>query len=69
MNTKQIIERCISHLGMTIEDARWVSDHLYEYCMPDFSEWDWPEIDQAFRDVLWFKDKTKAEIEAALCVS
>ena len=66
MSEQQVIKRCVSTLGMGADDARWVAAHLYDYCVPDFSEWDWSEIDQCFRDVLWFKDKSDAEIEAAL---
>lgn len=66
MNSKQIIERCVTRLGMTQEQAEWVAKNLYTYAAPDFSEWSWEQIDECFRDVLWFKDKTDAEIAAAL---
>jgi hypothetical protein len=51
---------------MSIVDAQWVANHLYEYCVPDFSEWGWAQIDQAFTDTLWFKGKSSAEIMEAL---
>jgi hypothetical protein len=66
MMTQEIIERCTSKFGMSLVDARWVAERLYDYAMPDFSEWSWSQIDECFKDVLWFKRKTDAEIKAAL---
>jgi len=66
MSTKQIIERCVSKLGMSDGDAQWVAEHLYDYCLPDFSEWSWGQIDEAFTDTLWFKGKSNPEILGAL---
>lgn len=69
MRDSDIIRLCIDKLKMTPEEAEWVVGHLYDYVVPDFSEWSWAQIDQAFRDVLWFKGKTEAEIMEALCAS
>jgi len=66
MTNQQIIERCLNQLGTSKEEARWVADHLYDYCLPDFSEWSWAQIDEAFTDTLWFKGKSNAEILRAL---
>jgi hypothetical protein len=51
---------------MSADEAKWVADNLYNYACPDFSEWDWSEIDECFRSVLWFRGKTKAEVKALL---
>lgn len=69
MKTSEIINRCVDKLGMSPDDAKWVADNLYTYECPDFSEWSWEQIDTSFRDVLWFKGKTEAQIMEALCVS
>lgn len=69
MRNSEIIKRCMDKLKMTQAEAEWVAEHLYNYVVPDFSEWSWAQIDQAFRDVLWFKGKTDAQIEEALCAS
>lgn len=69
MSASKIITRCVETLGMTPEQAKWVADNLYTYDCPDFSEWSWSQIDTCFRDVLWFKGKSEAEIMEALCVS
>lgn len=53
-------------LGMSAADAQWVADNLYSYVCPDWSEWSWRQIDESLRDVLFFKDKTDAEILAVL---
>jgi hypothetical protein len=66
MNTNEIIKRCVEKLGMSPEEARWVAENLYNYASPDFSEWSWEQIDECFKDVLFFKDKTDAEVTAAL---
>lgn len=66
MREEEIRQRCTRELGMSDEEAQFVVNNLYVYAMPDFSEWDWTEIDQCFRDVLWFRGKTDAEIEEAL---
>lgn len=66
MQARQIVERCTSKLGMSESDAQWVAEKLYDYAMPDFSEWSWKQIDECFNDVLWFKGKTEQEIKAAL---
>jgi hypothetical protein len=66
MTSQQIIQRCTLKLKMSTADAQWVADHLYDYCVPDFSEWGWAQIDQAFTDTLWFKGKSNAEIMEAL---
>lgn len=69
MQDSETLKRCTEKLGMSTNDAQWVLEHLYDYAMPNFSEWSWAQIDECFRDVLWFKDKTDAEIEEALCAS
>jgi len=66
MNDNQIANRCASVLKMSADEAKWVADNLYNYACPDFSEWDWSEIDECFRSVLWFRGKTKAEVKALL---
>lgn len=65
MGSNQIIARCIK-LGMSSVDAKWVAANLYTYACPDFSEWSWGQIDTCFRDALFFKDKTDAEVLATL---
>lgn len=55
MGKQKIIERCTTKLGMTQEEAQWVADNLYRYYMPDWSEWDWPEIDETLQATLTFK--------------
>jgi hypothetical protein len=66
MTNQQIVQRCTLKLKMSIVDAQWVANHLYDYCVPDFSEWSWAQIDGAFTDTLWFKGKSNAEIMEAL---
>jgi mRNA-degrading endonuclease RelE of RelBE toxin-antitoxin system len=55
MNSQQIISHCISKLSMTCEQAEWVSENLYNYSVPDWSEMSWDEINQSLRDTLAFK--------------
>lgn len=62
MRDQQVINRCTGKLGMSDSDAAWVAENLYIYACPDFSEWSWWQIDACFRDVLWFKGKTDAEL-------
>lgn len=69
MKNQQIINRCTQQLGMSLEDAKWVAENLYTYACPDFSEWSWGEIDTCFRDVLFFRGKTDAEILQSLGVA
>lgn len=66
MKTAEIITRCTDKLGMTPEEAEWVAENLYNYEVPDWSEWTWRQIDECFKGVLWFKDKTEAEIKELL---
>lgn len=51
---------------MSLTDAQWVAEKLYDYAIPDFSEWSWAQIDECLRDVLWFKGKTDVEIGVTL---
>lgn len=69
MRNSEIIKRCVETLKMTQAEAEWVAEHLYDYVVPDFSEWSWAQIDQSFRDVLWFRGKTEKQITEFLCVS
>lgn len=66
MNTEQIISRCKDELGMSEQEAAWVAEHLDEYNQPDWSEMDWPEIDEMLRSTLWFRGKSEEEIRASL---
>lgn len=69
MGDREIIKRCVQNLGMSLENAQWVADNLYTYDCPDFSEWSWAQIDTCFKDVLFFKGKTDAEILQSLEVA
>jgi hypothetical protein len=66
MRRDEIIKRCVDKLGMAQLEAEWVADNLYLYESPDFSEWPWRQIDQCFRDVLFFKGKTEEQILEAI---
>lgn len=69
MKTEEIVQRCTTKLKMTAEEALWVAENLYMYEVPDWSEWSWQQIDECFRGVLWFKDKTEEQIKQELgCV-
>ena len=69
MTEKEIIERCVNSLDMSESDAQWVASNLDRYAAPDFSEASWEEIDETFRSVLFFKEKTDRDIEEFLSVS
>lgn len=66
MTNDEIVHRCVSKLGMSPEEGQWVADHVYDYFVPDWSEWSWQQIDQCLGDVLFFRGKTDEEVEAWL---
>lgn len=55
MSPKQIITHCVTKLKMTQEQVVWVSENLYNYSVPDWSEMSWAQINQCLRDALIFK--------------
>lgn len=55
MSPKQIISHCVTKLKMTQEQAKWVSENLYNHSVPDWSEMSWTQINQCLRDTLVFK--------------
>lgn len=54
MSEQEIVDRCVSKLGMSRPVAEWVAANLYDYIVPDWSEWSWRQIDEALRDVQSF---------------